>query len=85
MVCDVVRLKDGTRAIVCRARPARKRCSLAGCERWADYVCDGPRRDGQPGTCDRPLCARHRVRGGPDLDYCPSHRAFAPQGELFQN
>lgn len=46
------------------------------CGAPAPFLCDGPRRPDQRSrsrTCDRGLCARHRVWGGEGLDYCHAH------------
>lgn len=54
---------------------------LLGCYRsdqFAVALCDWPMGDGK--TCDIPLCERHRVSQGgelQDIDFCPEHALVA--------
>lgn len=78
MTCNPVDLGNGVVAIVCsRGSGRRPKCSERGCSRPSRYQCDYPIAEGE--TCDRHLCAVHRVPHDRDVDFCPEH---AP-GELF--
>jgi hypothetical protein len=57
--------------IVCTGRQRRQRCKMPGCNEWAVAVCDYP-IDGST-TCDLRVCARHRVKVAPGVDYCTLH------------
>ncbi len=52
-------------------------CSVPGCHRAADYLCDWPMGKGK--TCDAPLCEHHRGRQAEEreIDYCPQHALMA--------
>lgn len=69
-MCEVITMPDGSRAIVCRghSRGGRKqRC--ATCKAPATLLCDGPTPI--PGrTCDKPICAAHAKKTGPDRHLC---------------
>ena len=50
------------------------------CGRIAGSLCDGPAR-GREGTCDLPICRRHRIHVEPDTDYCLTcAEALDPKG-----
>lgn len=72
MTCESVTLANGTRAIICRSRPRRRKCSCCG-TRWAERECDYPDLKRKSGTCDKPLCTKCAVKGGDNIDYCPHH------------
>lgn len=75
MPCNHMKLPGGGYAIVC-ARGGGKRCVTCG--RPSTLLCDYPvTRDGKPGTCDRPMCAKHAEHVGPDRDYCLAHAEHA--------
>jgi hypothetical protein len=72
MTCEVVRLPDGTVALVRHSGRRYPKCSVRGCRGDGLYQCDalvGARTR----TCDRYLCASHRVPRGPGVDFCPEH------------
>jgi len=69
MTCEIKRLPDGGRAIVCTRGRAARRCRW--CPRASSKLCD--HQVGQ-GTCDAPLCALHATPNGPNLDLCPDHK-----------
>ena len=72
MTCEWIRLPGGGDAIVCRPRPKRRRCChVRGCTASGSYQCDFPTGKGK--TCDRYLCATHRVPQGPGRDFCRDH------------
>lgn len=51
------------------------------CGRVSVALCDAPAGHdlgGRALTCDALICEHHRVKGGPDIDYCPRHRTLAP-------
>lgn len=66
--------------ILCRRSRPRHPKSCYRCQAFGSYLCDGPGPDG--GTCDRPMCARHRVPAGPDLDYCDTHAEKEARGSM---
>lgn len=78
MPCEPIQFPGGGSAIICgRRRPKQKRCFY--CSKASSWLCDyntpsiitGPKGAGK--TCDRPICADHRVNRGPDLDWCIVH------------
>ena len=71
MKCQVVRLPGGETAIVCGRGPRPQKCSAPGCGRLSVALCDWPVSDHR--TCDKRLCAEHRVKQGPNRDFCPEH------------
>jgi hypothetical protein len=70
----------GFGAIVCSRGSKPKPC--VDCGAGSTALCDYEIAKGK--TCDRAMCDRHRIRVGPNLDYCRAHRdrAYAT-GELF--
>jgi hypothetical protein len=68
MTCEWVELPQGGTAIVCGPRARRRKCYL--CPAPGLFQCDAPRRRR---TCDRYLCAVHRMSQGDDVDFCPEH------------
>lgn len=77
MACRVMRLGDGTTAIVCGPRRRSTPCSVPGCGRPSSRLCDyqlAPLEFGkEPKTCDAKLCPVHATKAGQDVDYCPVH------------
>lgn len=72
MGCYHVDLPNGGHGIIC----GKLGQHCAHCARVGDYLCDypvGKGRNGQPRTCDAPLCEVHAFEIGPDLHYCPAH------------
>lgn len=75
MTCKRIPLKDGV-AIVCTRGPGRgATCSIPGCSREHEVLCDYPVKVAgrKSPTCDKKLCRGHAVNRGPELDYCPAH------------
>lgn len=70
----VVKLPDGTTAIVChdRSRQRKQQCSVCGLKVTNVKLCDF-RRTEQDATCDAVLCRACAVHQNPDTDYCPHH------------
>lgn len=67
MACEIVKLENGFRAIVCtRGRRSSPKCS---CGRRADFVCDWKIRPAM--TCDAPVCAECAVSPAKDKHICP--------------
>ena len=76
--CEDRVMEDGTRMILCHSgkRPKEK-CYVCG--KPAPYLCDYVLEFGlENPTCDRPMCAEHRVKIGPNIDYCKEHAAIGP-------
>ena len=51
------------------------------CFRLSVARCDavvGKSLAGDETTCDLPVCEKHRIRGGTNVDYCPRHADLAP-------
>lgn len=70
MVCTTLDLGNGVRAIVCRSRAPRKRCSC--CQQvGATQLCDWKTGDGK--TCDKPVCTTCSTKPAPDKDLCRAH------------
>lgn len=62
---------EQVRGIVCGLRePKPRRCSVQGCRRRHEALCDFPL---ERGTCSAKICSRHRHKVAGDRDYCPSH------------
>lgn len=85
MPCRTIKLPDGTTAIAC-TRGRRGTCSVPGCGRPSERLCDyllAPFEVGkEPKTCDAKLCSRCAVRVGPNKDYCPPHaRSESAKGD----
>ena len=83
MPCKVVRLPDGTTAIVRMAKERPRTCSACRKKAHNSKLCDFVigYADGKPRTCDAVLCASCATHKEPDTDYCPKHAA-AVQGRL---
>lgn len=80
MPCHVVRLPDGTTAIVRLAKARSRRCSACGRQINEWKLCDFPL---YTKTCDRVLCEKCTVHRDPDTDYCPEHaQRITPEGKL---
>jgi hypothetical protein len=81
MTCETIMLPDGTSGIVCGRARRKRQCEEPGCFAPGEYQCDAPvvrkKRGGgtMTGTCDKYLCAGHRVARGPGVDFCPEHAA----------
>ncbi len=73
MTCRVVRTKDGGSAIVCGPKTRSvTRCRVSGCHDVAVALCDqAVTRSWGAGTCDQPMCAKHRHPIAKDKDLCP--------------
>lgn len=67
MVCTVVTLPNGSRALVCGPRRRMERC---GCGAPAGLLCDWKVAGG---TCDAPICRTCTTSPAPDKDLCPEH------------
>jgi hypothetical protein len=78
MTCAPMNLGNGVAIVCSRGRQRAPKCSVRGCRNASRYQCDYPIAEGE--TCDRHLCAEHRVPQGRDLDFCPEH----DPGELFR-
>jgi hypothetical protein len=72
MTCTPVKLADGSRAIICSGRRARRRC--CGCGKPADLLCDWKVKGKVSGTCDTPICSLCTHVPAPGKDLCPTHR-----------
>lgn len=78
MACEWVKFA-GTVAIVCSHGKKPKWCVFCH-ERPATRLCDfkvGGR------TCDAAMCDECATHIAANTDYCPDHRRYARQGELF--
>ena len=51
------------------SNPPRRRCAF--CQEWSVALCDGPSITRKSGTCDKPMCEKHRKPVGPNQDMCP--------------
>ena len=69
----VVKLPDGTKAIVCTG--GRKAAPCGFCAKAHTRLCDYP---SGKGTCDAKMCEGHATSVGPDRDFCPKHKDSAP-------
>lgn len=69
MVCEVITLDGGTRAIVCSSRK-RQRCA---CGRVATLACDWKVPGRRSGTCDAPICRTCAMSPAPEKDLCREH------------
>jgi hypothetical protein len=71
MPCDTKTIPG---AILCSRGHRRPKCQEPGCAAPGAFQCDFPLAGRKVGkTCDRHVCAAHRVPQGPDRDYCPTH------------
>ena len=90
MPCNVIHLPGGGSAIVCSRGQRPKRCSVAGCRRPGEFLCDHPKVGGK--TCSAAICAHHAKAVGEETHLCPAHvdapRPYRPsngtEGDLFQ-
>jgi hypothetical protein len=74
MPCEVVKLGDGTAAIVC-TRGERSKTPCRWCSRVHTKLCDYPLGGIKKGkSCDAPICDQHAREIGPDRHLCPPHR-----------
>lgn len=81
MPCELLVDERGT-TFVC-SRGQRRTPPCADCGRPSVALCDFPVQRPTFGvlevaTCDRAACRDHRVRVGPNLDYCIPHSLEAP-------
>lgn len=74
IACTLVRLPDGTTAIVCGPRPRGPKCIV--CKSPATRLCDGRDPEDVDGVCSAHLCDRHAARRGAE-DLCPRHASPA--------
>jgi hypothetical protein len=83
MQCVLQKLPGGQAVILCGK--FRQRIPKCFCGAEVARLCDFPLGKGK--TCDRPVCARHAKRVGPDHDLCPIHAKDwanrTGQGSLF--
>ena len=75
-MCEWIRMKDGTTAIVCGGRHRKHKCRVCG--RRATLQCDYPTDKDK--TCDAWLCRVHAVPMGRNVDWCTTHEQ--PQGAM---
>lgn len=76
MPCNTIKDDEGrVTAIIC-SRNRRQWCHVcrAACTKLCDFPLTG-KKAGQ--TCDRPMCDRHAVSQGPEVDYCETHDRLA--------
>lgn len=69
MTCSPVRV-NGMAAIICHRGPRIQQCAVKDCEEIAGYACDW--KVGA-GTCDAPMCNKHRHNVGRGKDLCFAH------------
>lgn len=79
MTCYRIDLPDGGVAFACTRERRKKPAPCLYCKAPHTKLCDGPRKDGAAGTCDRKLCDEHAERIGPDRDLCPDCAKHARQ------
>ena len=79
MPCSVVKLPDGTTAIVKHAPTSPRKCSVCGVRTRECKLCDFKVGPGK--ACDKVLCRSCARHIEPDTDYCPRH-AGAAEGRL---
>lgn len=86
MPCEFVTFPNGYAIICGRGRIRPKKCFY--CPKPSGWLCDLPiglpvgLDPSEQRTCDRNLCADHRVNQGPEIDWCLAHVAAA-QGRLM--
>lgn len=68
----LVDMGNGTYAFVCTRGKRPMKCYV--CKRPCNILCDHPAGIGK--TCDRPCCATHSEKQGPNVDYCITHAEF---------
>jgi len=74
MTCHVVKVGGFTSIVCTRGERPPAPCSVPGCGRTHEILCDHPLKGTRSGkTCDAKLCRAHAVNVGPDRDYCPAH------------
>jgi hypothetical protein len=85
MICERIKLPDGTFAIVCSSRRRRPSCSAPGCNAPSEFQCDFPLKGRASGrTCSKHLCRAHRVQiDGPEMsvDLCLPHADLVHSGQ----
>jgi RNA polymerase subunit RPABC4/transcription elongation factor Spt4 len=79
MPCYHVHLPGLGNAFVRMQAPRKKICRFCH-RREATQLCDYP-MGGK--TCDKPICKECATVVGPDLDFCPDHKAQPAQQEMF--
>jgi len=68
----LVKMPNGGFAFLCRGRQRPRRCRYCG--GTSNRLCDFPvERNGQGGTCDRPICSRCTTRISGERDLCRAH------------
>ena len=84
MACEWVPMEGGGYAHVNygRGRGAPRRCQFCF-QRPGTRLCDYPTGPGKK-TCSKSMCAGCGMSIDKETDYCPEHRAYAPQGSLFE-
>jgi hypothetical protein len=74
MRCELIKLADGSGAIICGREPlSRSTCCVCGAV--VHYQCDAPAPTKKSRTCDRFLCSEHRHSQSRGVDFCPELRA----------
>lgn len=77
MPCTPINLGGGVTGIICTRGRRPGPCSVPGCGRPHEVLCDYqlvPLEFGkEPKTCDAKLCRRCAKHVGPDRDLCPPH------------
>jgi hypothetical protein len=72
MGCEPTKV-PGSFAIVC-SRGNDPKCCVTFCHNRSVANCGYPvERKGVPGTCDSPICDKHRHPVGKDIDWCQGH------------
>jgi hypothetical protein len=75
MGCQVIRMKDGTTALVCGRGKYNEPCHY--CHKPSTSMCDHPVfRMNKKETCDTPMCDDCKNIIGDNLDLCRSHFNF---------
>ena len=74
MPCIPFRTPDGEGGFVCTRGDRKAPCSVPGCHRQHERLCDWKLGPGAKRlTCDAKLCAEHATRIAPERDLCPAH------------
>lgn len=73
MPCIPVQIPGAFGLVCTRGGRRPKPCSICG--QPSARLCDWRKPNGK--SCSKPLCERCAVPGGPDVDWCPSHRGTA--------
>lgn len=70
-MCERIEIPGGGFAFICGGRGRHKFCE---CGRSAVALCDWKVPDRKSGTCDAPICEKHRVTVAPGKDLCVFHQ-----------